>query len=68
MIFTVRCRPPPFFFFFFFPSPRKRWPLRRENARAVPVLGKWHRRGEYQPAVGVLLLTQGVDGNEGAGP
>jgi hypothetical protein len=27
-------------------------------------LGKWHGRGEYQPAVGVLLLTRGVDGDE----
>jgi hypothetical protein len=30
-------------------------------------IGKWYRQGEYQPAVGVLLLTQGVDGDEGAG-
>ncbi|KAH9979167.1 nucleophile aminohydrolase [Russula compacta] len=28
---------------------------------------KWHRQGEYQPAVGVLLLTRGVDGDEGTG-
>ncbi|KAI0254047.1 nucleophile aminohydrolase [Lactifluus subvellereus] len=27
--------------------------------------GKWHRQGEYQPEVGVLLLTQDVDGDEG---
>ncbi|KAN0114000.1 N-terminal nucleophile aminohydrolase [Russula decolorans] len=25
---------------------------------------KWNQRGEHQPAVGVLLLTQGVDGDE----
>jgi hypothetical protein len=25
---------------------------------------KWNQRGEYQPAVGVLLLTRGVDGDE----
>lgn len=25
---------------------------------------KWHGRGEHQPAVGVLLLTRGVDGDE----
>ncbi|KAH9061322.1 asparaginase [Lactarius vividus] len=25
---------------------------------------KWHRQGEHQPAVGVLLLTRGVDGDE----
>ncbi|KAH9040731.1 asparaginase [Lactarius pseudohatsudake] len=25
---------------------------------------KWHRRGEHQPAVGVLLLTRGMDGDE----
>ncbi|KAH9957955.1 nucleophile aminohydrolase [Russula dissimulans] len=25
---------------------------------------KWRQRGEYQPAVGVLLLTQGLDGDE----
>ena len=30
-------------------------------------LGKWDRQGEYQPAVGVLLLTRGVDGDEGTG-
>ena len=33
----------------------------------APEIDKWHRRGEYQPAVGVLLLTQGVDGNDGTG-
>ncbi|KAI0297108.1 nucleophile aminohydrolase [Russula brevipes] len=27
--------------------------------------GKWQQRGEHQPAAGVLLLTRGVDGNEG---
>ncbi|KAH9083475.1 asparaginase [Lactarius deliciosus] len=26
---------------------------------------KWHSRGEHQPAVGVLLLTRGMDGDEG---
>ncbi|KAH8990542.1 asparaginase [Lactarius akahatsu] len=25
---------------------------------------KWHLRGEHQPAVGVLLLTRGMDGDE----
>ncbi|KAH9002045.1 asparaginase [Lactarius hatsudake] len=25
---------------------------------------KWHQRGEHQPAVGVLLLTRGMDGDE----
>ena len=30
-------------------------------------VGKWNQRGEHQPAVGVLLLTQGVDGDEGTG-
>lgn len=25
---------------------------------------KWHRQGEHQPAVGVLLLTRGMDGDE----
>ena len=30
-------------------------------------LGKWHQRGEYQPAVGVLLITQDVDGDDGTG-
>ena len=30
-------------------------------------VGNWNQRGEHQPAVGVLLLTQGVDGDEGTG-
>ena len=33
----------------------------------APELGKWHQRGESQLAVGVLLLTQGMDGDEGTG-
>ena len=31
-------------------------------------VGKWNQQGEHQPAVGVLLLTQGMDGEEGTGP
>jgi hypothetical protein len=31
-------------------------------------VGRWSQRGEHQPAVGVLLLTQGMDGDEGTGP
>ena len=30
--------------------------------------GKWRRRGEHQPAVGVLLLTRDVDGDENTSP
>ena len=37
--------------------------------RVPTELGKWRQRGEYQPAVGVLLITQGVgvdgDGDTG---
>jgi len=34
---------------------------------SLSYIGKWHQRGEYQPAVGVLLITQGVDGDDGTG-
>jgi len=34
---------------------------------SLSYIGKWHRRGEYQPAVGVLLITQGVDRDDGTG-
>jgi len=60
MTFMVR---PPFSF------PQSWMQASHQNAMHVraPEIGKWHRQGEYQPAVGVLLLTQGVDGDEGTG-
>jgi hypothetical protein len=36
----------------------------RKNSLLLLLLGKWYRRGEHQPEVGVLLLTQGVDGDQ----
>jgi len=64
------------FFFFFFFFPQICWwdftacmsRCSRVRGRFVfPELGKWHQRGEHQPAVGVLLITQGVDGDDGTG-
>lgn len=50
-------------------SPKKCW--RKIRLRLAPPLtglwndvDKWNQQGEHQPAVGVLLLTRGVDGDE----
>lgn len=42
------------------------WGLARppSTPRGLRNVDKWNRRGEHQPAVGVLLLTRGVDGDE----
>jgi hypothetical protein len=67
----------PFFFFFCFSPrilslggdlPRACHGAHGSGSGSFPWgLGKWHQRGEHQPAVGVLLITQGVDGDEGTG-
>ena len=38
--------------------------LHSSPPRGLWNVDEWNRRGEHQPAVGVLLLTRGVDGDE----
>ena len=43
---------------------KKKKNLRLRFPTGLRNVDKWNQQGEHQPAVGVLLLTRGVDGDE----